>query len=330
MWSLLQLSLGGLAGTVLGSAATYGLLARRKSRRHAVRRHLVASVFDATSEGILIVNRDMRIVEANRAFLAMSGYTRDELVGQHPRIMQSGRQDAAYYAAMWQGLLGSGQWQGKIWDKRRDGSLFAAHLALSAVRDDEGQVQHYLGLFTDITEECQRQEEIEQMAFVDPLTRLPNRRLLQDRLLQALAFGARSDKLVAVCVMDLDGFKDVNDTLGHEAGDDVLVEVAGRLQQVVRANDTVARVGGDEFVLVLAGLNSVAEAEEIIERSLQAVRQPIRLGEALARVSASIGLAVFPHDAQLAEELLRRGDAAMYAAKRQGRDRCRRYCGMEG
>nr|WP_229502886.1 sensor domain-containing diguanylate cyclase [Pseudoduganella guangdongensis] len=285
----------------------------------------MASVFEATAEGILIVGHDMRIVEVNRAFLAMSGYTRHELLGRHPRIMQSGRQDAEFYKAMWRALLANGQWHGKIWDKRRDGSLFAAHVTLSAVHDEQGGLLHYLGLFTDITDECLQQEAVEQMAFVDPLTQLPNRRLMRDRLLQALAFAARSDALVAVCMMDLDGFKAVNDTLGHGAGDAVLVEVARRLQQVVRANDTVARLGGDEFVLVLSGLGAVQEAEEVIERALHAVRFPITLEDgAVARVSASIGLAVYPEDGLLPEELLRRSDAAMYAAKRQGRDCCRR------
>ncbi|WP_374582903.1 diguanylate cyclase domain-containing protein [Pseudoduganella sp.] len=300
-------------------------LLRRQRREARARQRLMASVFEATAEGILIVGRDMRIVEANRAFLAMSGYARRELLGQHPRIMQSGRQDAEFYRAMWGRLLASGQWDGKIWDKRRDGSLFAAHVSLSAVRGDDGEVLHYLGLFTDITEECLRQEAVEQLAFIDPLTRLPNRRLMRDRLLQALAFAARGGALVAVCMIDLDGFKAVNDTLGHAAGDAVLVEVAGRLQQVVRANDTVARLGGDEFVLLLTGLGAVAEAEEVIERALHAVRAPIVLeGGAVARVSASIGLALYPDDALLPEELLRRSDAAMYAAKRQGRDCCRR------
>lgn len=335
MAALLEISLAALVGALLAAGVTAWLmwrqvagisrLLRQRMRSAATREHLVAQVFDATSEGILVVDRDMRIVEANRAFAAMSGYTRQDLVGRHPRIMQSGRQDAEFYRNMWQGLLGTGQWQGKVWDKRSDGSLFAAHLTLSAVRDTRGTVQYYFGLFTDITAECARQEEIEQMAFMDPLTRLPNRRLMEDRLQQALAFAARAEKLVAVCVMDLDGFKAVNDTFGHEAGDAVLVEVAGRLQQVVRANDTVARLGGDEFVMLLAGLNDVSEAEEILERTLAAVRAPVRLaGEQPAFVSASIGLAVFPYDAQLAEDLLRRGDAAMYAAKRQGRDRCKR------
>ncbi len=335
---MLEISLAALAGALLAAGITAWLMLRRvagisrllrqRMRSAAAREHLVAKVFDATSEGILVVDRDMWIVEANRAFAAMSGYDRKELIGQHPRIMQSGKQDAEFYKAMWQGLLGSGQWQGKVWDKRSDGSLFAAHLTLSAVHDDKGRVQYYFGLFTDITEECVRQEEIERIAFIDPLTRLPNRRLMEDRLQQALAFAARSEKLVAVCVMDLDGFKNVNDTFGHEAGDTVLVEVAGRLQQVVRANDTVARLGGDEFVLLLAGLNDVGEAEEILERALAVVREPIRLAnEQPAYVSASIGLAVFPHDAQLAEDLLRRSDAAMYAAKRQGRDRCKRAQG---
>lgn len=332
---MLEISLAALSGALLAAGLTAWLilrhvagisrLLRQRMRSAASREQLVAKVFDATSEGILVVDRDMRIVEANRAFAAMSGYARHELLGRHPRIMQSGKQDAEFYKSMWQGLLGSGQWQGKVWDRRSDGSLFAAHLALSAVRDAQGRVQHYFGLFTDITEECVRHEEIERLAFVDPLTRLPNRRLMEDRLQQALAFAARTEKLVAVCMMDLDGFKDVNDTFGHAAGDAVLVAVAGRLQQVVRTNDTVARMGGDEFVLLLAGLNDVGEAEEILARALAAVREPVRLaGEQPAQVSASIGLAVFPHDAQLAEDLLRRSDAAMYAAKRQGRNRCNR------
>ena len=335
MDQVLEISLAALAGALLAAALTSWLtfryvagiarLLRQRTRSAESREQLVAQVFDATSEGILVVDRDMRIVEANRAFSQMSGYARHELLGQHPRIMQSGRQDADFYKAMWQGLLGTGQWQGRVWDRRRDGSLFAAHLTLSTVRDAQGRAQHYFGLFTDITEECARLEEMEQMAFMDPLTRLPNRRLMEDRLQQALAFAARTEKLVAVCMMDLDGFKYVNDTFGHEAGDAVLVEVAGRLQQVVRANDTVARLGGDEFVLLLAGLNEVGEAEEILGRALAEVRAPVRLaGEQPACVSASIGLAVFPFDAQLADDLLRRSDAAMYAAKRQGRDRCLR------
>jgi PAS domain S-box-containing protein len=188
MAALLEISLAALCGALLAAALTAWLmfrhvtsisrLLRQRMRSAAAREHLVAKVFDATSEGILVVNRDMRIVEANRAFAAMSGYARHELVGQHPRIMQSGRQDAGFYKAMWQGLLGTGQWQGKVWDKRSDGTLFAAHLTLSAVRDEHGKVQHYFGLFTDITDECARQEEIEKMAFMDPLTRLPNRRLM--------------------------------------------------------------------------------------------------------------------------------------------------------
>lgn len=314
-----------MSGPLQKSLYRLAKLLRRYRRVSSARQRLMASVFEATSEGILIVGRDMHIVEVNRAFLEMSGYAREELVGQHPRIMQSGRQDADFYRVMWQSLLSSGQWHGKIWDKRRDGSLFAAHVTLSAVRDAQGAVQHYLGLFTDITEECRHQEAVEQMAFIDPLTRLPNRRLMRDRLLQALAYAARSDSLVAVCVMDLDGFKAVNDAYGHEAGDAVLVEVALRLQQVVRANDTVARLGGDEFVLVLAGLNAVEEADDVIGRALQTLRAPFMLrGGAVARVSGSIGLALYPSDALLPDELLRLADAAMYAAKRQGRDRCRR------
>jgi diguanylate cyclase (GGDEF)-like protein/PAS domain S-box-containing protein len=282
---------------------------------------LAASVFGATSEGILIVDADLRIIEANRAFLAMSGYQREELLGSSPRILHSGRHDDVFYSRMWGSLNNTGNWEGQIWDRRRDGSLFAAYLSVSRVMDGDGAVSHYVSLFTDITEQRMRQEEVEQLAFRDPLTHLPNRRLLQDRLSLAVAASSRSASLLAVCSLDLDGFKAVNDRCGHQAGDEVLVAVAGRLQQAVRANDTVARLGGDEFVLLLADLHDPQEAKDAAARALESVCQPIPLacGDS-AQVSASIGIAYCPHDAVEAADLLRLSDAAMYEAKRRGRN----------
>lgn len=292
------------------------------AHRQTVRRmELLASVFDATSEGILIVDADMRIIEANRAFLVMSGYRLEELLGQNPRLLQSGRQDAAFYRRMWTELAAWGHWDGQIWDRRSDGSLFAAYLSVSRVLAEDGGLSHYISLFTDITEQRLHQDEVELLAYRDPLTRLPNRRLMQDRLQQALAASARSGSVLAICSLDLDGFKAVNDTHGHGAGDEVLVEVAARLEQAVRANDTVARVGGDEFVLLLMDLAAQREAEEVVARALVAVRAPIFLANgAQAQVSASIGIAYFPADALHMAELLRLSDSAMYQAKRRGRD----------
>jgi diguanylate cyclase (GGDEF)-like protein/PAS domain S-box-containing protein len=294
-------------------------VAQERARRD---RQLAASVFSATSEGILIVGADRRIIEANRAFLAMSGYRRDELLGRGPRILQSGRQDAAFYARMWEALDTRGNWEGQIWDRRRDGSLFAAYLSISRVNGPDGRLSHYVSLFTDVTEQRVRQDEIEALAFRDPLTHLPNRRLLHDRLQHAIAGSARNGALLAVCSLDLDGFKAVNDSLGHEAGDEVLVAVAARLQQVVRAQDTVARLGGDEFVLLLEDLPDRDEAQDIAGRALSAIAAPIALAcGASASVSASIGIAYSPLDARDGETLLRLSDSAMYCAKRRGRNR---------
>ncbi|KQX01399.1 hypothetical protein ASC94_01855 [Massilia sp. Root418] len=293
------------------------LAAREAAER---RLHLSASVFSAASEGIMLANAELRIIDVNPAFLAMSGYARHELLGQSTSVLQSGRHAPDFYDAMWHAIDTQGHWQGQIWDRRRDGTLFAAYLTITRVLDRAGEVSHYIALFTDITDQRLQQEEIERAAHIDPLTQLPNRRLLADRLQQALARARRQGGPLAVCALDLDGFKAVNDERGHEAGDAVLVEVAQRLKRVVRANDTVARLGGDEFLLLLADLDSPGQAEEIVLRALQAVRQPVPLGEGSAQVSASIGLAFYPEHGRDAETLLRASDGAMYVAKRRGRD----------
>lgn len=293
------------------------LAARETAERHL---HLAASVFSAAAEGIMLANAELRIIDANPAFVAMSGYARDELLGKPTKLLQSGRHGPAFYEAMWQAIETLGHWQGQIWDRRRDGSLFAAYLTITRVHDSLGAVSHYIALFTDITVQRLQQEEIERAAHFDPLTQLPNRRLLADRLQQGLARARRCGGMLAVCALDLDGFKEVNDQQGHEAGDMVLVEIAQRLVRVVRANDTVARLGGDEFLLVLSDLDNAELAEEIVLRALHAVRQPVLLEAGSARVSASIGLALYPEHGHDADALLRASDCAMYVAKRRGRD----------
>ncbi|HZX25993.1 MAG TPA: diguanylate cyclase [Telluria sp.] len=294
----------------------------QERREHDEQRlRLAASVFSAASEGILIVDAQLKIIEVNDAFLAMSGYRREELEGQHPRILHSGRQPAGFYEAMWETLRRDGQYGCQLWDRRRDGTPFAARLNISTVRDDAGNLQHFVALFTDVTEAEHEHEQIAQMAFTDPLTGLANRRLMQDRLERALASAQRTRHLVAVCAIDLDGFKEVNDQRGHEAGDAVLVAVAERLGHVVRANDTVARMGGDEFTLVLVDLPHRDEADDVARRALAAVREPVPLAEPPpAGVSGSIGIALYPTDAQDAATLQKRADEAMYEAKRRGRD----------
>ncbi|CAN7328574.1 sensor domain-containing diguanylate cyclase [Pseudoduganella sp. LjRoot289] len=318
----------GIAASLLAATTTAWHLKRllEAGKADARRLQLAASVFNAAAEGIVLADADQRIIDVNPAFIAMSGYARSELLGQRTSILRSGRQDRAYYQGMWQTIAEQGYWQGQLWDRRRDGVLFAAHVTITEVRDCDGRVSHYIALFADITDERLRQEEIERVAHADPLTGLPNRRLLADRLEQGLARAARSGCTVAVGAIDLDGFKEVNDSLGHAAGDAVLVEVAARLQRVVRANDTVARLGGDEFLLLLPDLDPAQPgiAEDIVRRALLSVREPIAVcGGANALVSASIGLALYPDDGHDAAALLCAGDAAMYESKRRGRDQ---YC----
>jgi diguanylate cyclase (GGDEF)-like protein/PAS domain S-box-containing protein len=318
-----------IALTLLGGGAIAWQFNRMQDSYEAAERRLrlAASVFNTTAEGIMLADAERRIIEVNRAFETMSGYARHELIGQPTRILRSGKQDRGYYERMWQALAEHGHWHGQLWDRRSDGTLFAAHLAITRVCNQSGAVSHYIALFTDITDLRLRQDEIERLAHVDPLTQLPNRRLLADRMQQALARAHRNGSQLAVCALDLDGFKQVNDERGHDAGDLVLVTVANRLQSLVRANDTVARLGGDEFLLLLADLDEAALAEEIVGRALQAVREPIALANGLsAHVSASIGIALYPGDAGCAEDLMRLSDRAMYVAKNGGRDQFRRAC----
>ena len=214
-----------------------------------------------------------------------------------------------------------GHWEGEFWNRRSDGSLYAIASTMNTVCDDAGAVTHYINVFSDVTERKHQNEHLELLAHFDPLTRLPNRTLLADRLAQAMARVQPEQQRLAVCFMDLDGFKAVNDTHGHEAGDELLVIVARRLEANVRTDDTVARQGGDEFVILLNGLPDVAECERAAGRLLQAVRQPIVVNGHTVQVGASIGIALHPQDGSDAETLLRYADQAMYQAKQGGRNR---------
>jgi diguanylate cyclase (GGDEF)-like protein/PAS domain S-box-containing protein len=299
----------------------------QEARKDAeARLRLSASVFSSANEGIIIADRDRRIIDVNAAFTEITGYARDEVIGKNPRILQSSRQTAQFYEAMWRSLSTEGRWQGELWDQRRDGTPFAVHMTLGTVRDASGAVTHYVALFSDVTAAQRQQEEIERLAYYDPLTRLPNRRLLSDRIEQALAVAARHATCVAVCYLDLDRFKPINDTFGHEFGDALLLEVAHRLQGAVRTHDTVARLGGDEFVLLLTDLKNETESEPILDRVLQLLTERFTFGNGHAvEISASIGIAFFPGDGGDADALLRHADQAMYEAKRAGQNRLHRF-----
>ncbi|MBI5923666.1 MAG: diguanylate cyclase [Betaproteobacteria bacterium] len=282
---------------------------------------LAASVFENAHEGICITDSEQRILDINATFCETTGYSRAEVLGKTPRILKSDRQSPEFYAAMWQAIASEGHWQGEVWNRRKDGRIYAERLTISVVRDTSGTVSHYVGVLSDITATKEHEQRLERIAHYDMLTDVPNRTLLADRMRQAIAQTGRSHGMLAVCYLDLDGFKTVNDNLGHEAGDRLLVEIAARLQSCLRGGDTVARLGGDEFVLLLLGLDEIEECRIALQRILETLNRPVGLAGGNVAVSASIGVTLYPQDNVDADSLLRHADHAMYRAKRKGKNR---------
>ncbi len=302
------------------------LCALRKQEEAAEALLLGASVFEHTQEGILITDAERRIINLNRAFTRLTGYTLDDLRGQTPAMLKSGNHDTAFYDAMWRSIEHTGEWRGEIWNYKKSGELYPGILNISAVKNGIGRTTHYVAVYADISDLKSTQQYLEKLANYDTLTGLPNRMLLADRLRQAIAHARRQEQLLAVCFLDLDGFKPVNDRHGHGVGDQLLVQVAGRLRQAVRADDTVARLGGDEFVLLLSDLSTVEECERALERIIADLGAPYAVGAHTLRISASIGVAIYPFDDAEPDMLLRLADHAMYRAKQDGRSR---YCFYE-
>ncbi|MCG2584755.1 MASE3 domain-containing protein [Massilia sp. TS11] len=286
-----------------------------------LRQRLTASVFTHAREGISITDAQGNIVEVNATFCDITGYTRDEIIGKNPRLFQSGRQTHDFYRTLWESLLRDGHWSGELWNRRKNGDIYACLLSIAAVRDENGELLHYVSVFSDITQYKQHQSQLEHVAHYDGLTNLPNRVLLSDRLRIALARAQRAQRPVAVVYLDLDGFKAVNDQHGHAVGDALLVVLAQRMQAALRAGDTLSRVGGDEFVAVLADLDKPEACEPIISRLLQAASEPAHIEGQRLQISASIGVTLFPLDGGDADQLLRHADQAMYEAKQGGKNR---------
>lgn len=287
----------------------------------AERLQLAASVFTHAREGITIAAADGTIIEVNEAFCRITGFAHDEVIGQNPRILKSGRQDEQFYLAMWRELIDKGHWAGEMWNRRKNGEIYASILTISAVRDHAGQTQHYVALFSDISTLKAQQTQLERIAHFDPLTALPNRVLLADRLQQAMAQTQRRGQRLAVVFLDLDGFKAVNDRYGHDVGDQLLVAVATRMKHDLRDSDTLARLGGDEFVAVLLELTDAASVP-MLARLLAAAAQPVCVGALTLQVSASLGVTFFPQADEVdADQLLRQADQAMYRAKLAGKNR---------
>ncbi len=281
---------------------------------------MAASVFANVQESILIADAQHHIIDVNPAFTTLTGYSRDEVLGQTPRLLNSGLQDAGFYQLMWQTINSQGYWRGEIWNRKKDGGIVAEWLTISAVTDPQGKITHYIGTSLDITPLKEQERKLELMAHYDPLTGMPNRVLLSDRMHLAFAQTKRDNHLMVVGYLDLDGFKAVNDKLGHEAGDQLLIEIALRIKNALREGDTIARLGGDEFVFLLLGLDKVEDCEITLHRLLQVISEPVMLSNQPVSVSASIGISIFPDDDTDPDTLLRHADQAMYQAKHQGKN----------
>ncbi len=297
-------------------------------RANAEQERRIASIAFECQQGMIITNAENRILRVNQAFSDISGYSADEAIGQDTRLLASGRHSPDFYLAMWRSIEQTGAWQGEIWNRRKSGEIYPEWLSINTVLDAQGKVSHYVAAFTDITERKEAEERIHHLAFYDALTGLPNRRLLLDRLKQALAATARSQHYGALMFIDLDNFKNINDLHGHQAGDQLLCMVAERLNGEVRGIDTVARLGGDEFVVMLEELDvkaeyTAAQAEQIGEKILLALSQPYRLGSLLLHSSASIGVVLLNASDCDAEELMKRADMSMYEAKQAGKNALR-------
>lgn len=297
-------------------AFTRDITERKQTQREL---RLIAEVFRNTSEGIVITDPQGVIIDVNPAYCDITGYSRDEMIGAKPNKIKSDRHDRAFYTRMWESLIDEGYWVGEIWDRRKNGEVFPKWLSINAVHDEEGGLTHYVGTFSDISVLKGIEKELEYMAYYDPLTSLPNRILFKDRLENEINNCQRQGHRCAVLFLDLDRFKLINDTLGHSTGDELLVEVANRIRGSVRSNDTIARMGGDEFTLLLTQLRSTDSAAMVAQNIIKILSQPIRLHGDELRISASIGIAIYPDDGENFTTLTRHADAAMYEAKDKGR-----------
>jgi diguanylate cyclase (GGDEF)-like protein/PAS domain S-box-containing protein len=295
------------------------LLAERKLSDKKL--ELAASVFTHACESIVITDTKGNILEVNDTFSKITGFSREESMGKNPRILQSGRQSSEFYVGMWKDLVNEGFWTGEMWNRRKNGEVYAEMKTISAVRDEQGITTHYVALANDITVMKQHQHQLEHVAHYDILTNLPNRVLLADRLSQAKLHCKRNGKTLAVTFLDLDGFKTVNDIHGHDVGDELLIALSLRMKKALREGDTLARIGGDEFVAILTDLNTVEDCEPVLKRFLLAASEPVTIGDVVINVSASIGVTLYPQDNVSTDQLMRHADQAMYVAKESGKNR---------
>ncbi len=307
-------------GLLVGSVTLFRDISERK--RAEERLQLAASVFTSAHEGIMITDPEGHLLMVNEAFTRITGYSQDEVAGHNPNLLSSGRHDRAFYRLLWEQLRTEGYWRGELWNRRKNGELYLQLSTISAVRDEAGNLLHFVGLFADITEMKEHQEKLDFLAHYDALTELPNRVLLLDRLNQAMKLADREQRWVGVLYVDLDEFKGINETYGREVGDQMLLALAKRLAEIRRAGDTVSRLSGDEFAVVFVSLKTESECLQLAQRVLQALSRPVRIGNLLLETTASVGITYYPQGEEVdADQLLRQADQAMYQAKLVGKSR---------
>jgi diguanylate cyclase (GGDEF)-like protein/PAS domain S-box-containing protein len=286
---------------------------------------LAERVIESSLEGILITDINGVIESVNPAFTRLTGYTREEAIGKTPALLSSGRHDSSFYSDMWSTIKRQGHWQGEIWNRRKNGEVYPERLTIAAIRNESRTLTHYAALFSDISELKENEQRIRSLAYYDPLTNLPNRRLLHDRLSVAIAHAHRNRSRLAVIFADLDRFKRINDSLGHAVGDQLLQEFTARLRNAVREDDTVARMGGDEFVILLTDVDDTEHVAQIAHRIIEQVTQPMVLGGGDMVVTCSLGISFYPDDGSEIDDLLQCADTAMYCAKESGRNNYQFY-----
>ncbi|MCB1138946.1 MAG: EAL domain-containing protein [Leptospiraceae bacterium] len=286
-------------------------------KRHEAQLRQASTVFEHTQEGIVITDSDVRIIAVNRAFSRITGYDEQEIIGRNPRILASGFHGKAFYDAMWKSIDSQGFWTGEIWNRRKDGSIYPELVTISAIRNDRGAVVQYAAIFSDISSIKDYQHRLERMAHMDPLTGLTNRLLFEERLAQAMSTADRSGEKVGIIFLDLDNFKDVNDSLGHSVGDGLLKDMAARLSEAIRSDQTLARFGGDEFLVLVPGMQSSGEVAMVADSLVRAMESPFDVQGRKITISASLGMSSYPDHASTVEELVQQADTAMYRAKKE-------------
>jgi diguanylate cyclase (GGDEF)-like protein/PAS domain S-box-containing protein len=286
---------------------------------------IAKNILEYSSESMMVTDAQNKILFVNPAFEIVTGYSADEVIGKNPRILQSGMHDKQFYEKMWNDIKQYGVWKGEIWNKRKDGELYLEWLTISVVKDQTGNVTNYVAIFSDITEHKRNMEQLTKLALYDPLTNVPNRYLLEKRLESIIRMSKKHNQSFALLFLDLDRFKNINDTLGHRMGDMLLKETAQRLKGMLRKQDTIARFGGDEFVIILPNLKHIREAVYMAENIVESLKRPFYFNHQEVYISTSIGISVYPYDGTDKETLIRMADRAMYQAKKNGRNQFALY-----